>query len=169
MRLRVACGSRTGSARCLRGLFRISNRCLKSCRGCRGCFSIGRCGPNGSLKSWWGGHWNMKALLWFSQHGKLSGTVHYCDLTIYATGKILRLQHNSITTTFMWLFILIELITWMFLVALVCLSVCKQHCSKKIINELQWNFMEGSGTMKNWLNFGGNLSLLRWVNEPKTP
>ena len=24
------------------------------------------------------------------------------------------------------------------------------------------------GTMKNWLNFGGDLGLLRWVNEQKT-
>ena len=39
----------------------------------------------------------------------------------------------------------------------VCLFVFKQHCSK-IIDKLQWLFMEGAGVVRNnkWVNFGGN-------------
>ena len=56
----------------------------------------------------------------------------------------------------------------MFLVALVCLFVCGQHCSKRY-ERIGVNFYGGvlGSTMKNWLNFGGDLSILRWVNEQK--
>ena len=39
------------------------------------------------------------------------------------------------------------------------------------MNGLGWNFMDGSwvlsSTRKNWLNFGGDLGIVRWVNEQK--
>ena len=45
----------------------------------------------------------------------------------------------------------------MFLVALVCLSVCEQHYSKSY-EPIVMKFYGGTqgGTMKNWLNFGDN-------------
>ena len=55
----------------------------------------------------------------------------------------------------------------MFLVALVCLfAVCGQHYSKTY-ERIGMKFYEGvpDSTMKNWLNFGGDLGILRWVNE----
>ena len=63
----------------------------------------------------------------------------------------------------------------MYLVALVCLFVCLSVClsvdniTQKVINGLGWNFMEGAlgSTMKNWLNFGGDQGILRWVHEQK--
>ena len=58
----------------------------------------------------------------------------------------------------------------MFLVALVCLSggLFVDIITKKVINRLGWNFMEVLGTtVKNWLNFGGDMGILRWVNEQK--
>ena len=59
----------------------------------------------------------------------------------------------------------------MFLVALVCLSVCLSvnNITQKVMNGLGWNFMDGScsSTSKNWLNFGGDLGIVRWVNEQK--
>ena len=64
----------------------------------------------------------------------------------------------------------------MFLVALriglfvlsVCLSVCGQHCSKRY-ERISLRFYGGvlSSTMKNWLKFCGDLSILRCVNELK--
>ena len=50
----------------------------------------------------------------------------------------------------------------------VCLSGCEQHYSKRD----EWIVMKfyvrvQGGTMLNWLNFGGNLDLLTWVNERK--
>ena len=56
-----------------------------------------------------------------------------------------------------------------FSVALVCLSVCKQHYSKRY----KWIAMKFSGgdhkgsTRKNCLNFSDNPASLRWVNEQK--
>ena len=49
----------------------------------------------------------------------------------------------------------------------VCLSV--DNITQKVMNRLGWNLMEGSlgSTRKNWLNFGGDLGILRWVNERK--
>ena len=60
------------------------------------------------------------------------------------------------------------------LVALVCLSEClsvsEQHYSKRyerIMMKFYWRVW--GDTIKNWLNFGGDLGLPRWVNEEKTP
>ena len=63
----------------------------------------------------------------------------------------------------------------MFLVALVSLSVCLSVClsvdniTQKVMNGLGWNFYGRilSSTRKNWLNFGGDLGIVRWVNEQK--
>ena len=54
----------------------------------------------------------------------------------------------------------------MFLAALVCLSVCGQHYSRSYewIGTKLYGGVLGS-TMKNWLNFGGDLGILRWVND----
>ena len=64
----------------------------------------------------------------------------------------------------------------MFLVALVslsvclfvCLFVCGQHYSKSY-ERIGMKFYGRvlSSTRKNWLNFGGDLSIVRWVNEQK--
>ena len=60
----------------------------------------------------------------------------------------------------------------MFLVALVCLSVClfvcEQHYSKSY-ERIGMKFYGRvlSSTSKNWLNFGGDLGIVRWVNEQK--
>ena len=44
----------------------------------------------------------------------------------------------------------------MFSVSFVCLSVSNNVL--KIMNRLQWNFVEGFGVLKNkWLNFGDDL------------
>ena len=62
----------------------------------------------------------------------------------------------------------------LFLVALVCLfvclSVCGQHYSKSY-EHIGMKFYGGvlGSTMKNWLNFGGDLGILRWANEQKKP
>ena len=50
----------------------------------------------------------------------------------------------------------------MFLVVLVCLSVCGQHYSKsyeRIGVKVYGRFL--GSTMMNWLNFGGDRSILR--------
>ena len=76
-----------------------------------------------------------------------------------------------------WLLLLLLLITSlakevMFLVRLVCLSVCLsvpgQHYSKSY-ERIRMKFYGGvlGSAMKNWLNFGGDLGILRWVNEQK--
>ena len=51
----------------------------------------------------------------------------------------------------------------------VCLFVWKQHYSKRY-EQIPMKFYEGvwGGNRKNWLNFGGDLRLLRWDNEQKT-
>ena len=64
----------------------------------------------------------------------------------------------------------------MFLVALVslsvclfvCLFVCGQHYSKSY-ERIGMKFYGRvlSSTSKNWLNFGGDLGIVRWVNEQK--
>ena len=60
----------------------------------------------------------------------------------------------------------------MFLVALVslsvCLFVCGQHYSKSY-ERIGMKFYGRvlSSTWKNWLNFGGDLGIVRWVNEQK--
>ena len=60
----------------------------------------------------------------------------------------------------------------MFLVALVslsvCLFVCGQHYSKSY-ERIGMTFYGRvlSSTRKNWLNFGGDLGIVRWVNEQK--
>ena len=48
----------------------------------------------------------------------------------------------------------------------VCLSVCGQHYSKSY-ERIGMKFYGGilGSTMKNWLYFGGDLDILRWVNE----
>ena len=64
----------------------------------------------------------------------------------------------------------------MFLVALVslsvclfvCLFVCGQHYSQsyeRIAMKFYGRVL--SSTSKNWLNFGGDLGIVRWVNEKK--
>ena len=37
------------------------------------------------------------------------------------------------------------------------------------MNGLGWNFIDGvlSSTRKNWLKFGGDMGIVRWVNEQK--
>ena len=52
----------------------------------------------------------------------------------------------------------------------VCLFVCGQHYSKSY----EWIRMKFYGrvlssTRKNWLNYGGDLGIVRWVNEQKIP
>ena len=51
----------------------------------------------------------------------------------------------------------------------VCLSV--DNITQKVMNGLGMKFYGGvlGSTMKNWLNFGGDPGILRWVNEQKTP
>ena len=48
----------------------------------------------------------------------------------------------------------------------VCLSVCGQHYSKSY-ERIGMKFCGGvlGRTMKNWLNFGGDLGILKWVQE----
>ena len=57
----------------------------------------------------------------------------------------------------------------MFLVALVCLFVCLfvYNITQKVMNGLGWNFSGRvlRSTVKNWLNFGGDLGIVRWENE----
>ena len=50
----------------------------------------------------------------------------------------------------------------------VCLFVCGQHYSKSY-ERIEMNFYGRvlSSTRKNWLNFGGDLGIVRWVNEQK--
>ena len=60
----------------------------------------------------------------------------------------------------------------MFLVALVCLFVCLfvcgQHYSKSYERiGMKFYGQVLSSTRKNWLNFGGDLGIVRWVNEQK--
>ena len=56
----------------------------------------------------------------------------------------------------------------MFLVALVSLFVCGQHYSKSY-ERIGMKFYGRvlSNTRKNWLNFGGDLGIVRCVNEQK--
>ena len=51
----------------------------------------------------------------------------------------------------------------------VCLLVCEQHYSKSY-KRIRMKFYGGvrGSTMKNWLNFGGDLGILRWVKWAKT-
>ena len=58
----------------------------------------------------------------------------------------------------------------MFLVVLVCLSVCLWATLLNSYERIRINFYGGvlGGTMKKWLNLGGGFGLLRWVNEQKT-
>ena len=55
-----------------------------------------------------------------------------------------------------------------FVCVFVCLFVCGQHYSKSY-ERIRLKFYGGvlGSTMKNWLNFGGDPGLLRWVNEQK--
>ena len=64
----------------------------------------------------------------------------------------------------------------MFLVALVSLSVCQSVClfvcGQHYSKSYEWIGMKFYGrvlssTRKNWLNFGGDLGIVRWVNEQK--
>ena len=50
----------------------------------------------------------------------------------------------------------------------VCLSVCGQHYSTSY-ERIGMKFYGGvlGSTMKNWLNVGGDLGILKWVNEKK--
>ena len=50
------------------------------------------------------------------------------------------------------------------------LSVCGQDYSKSYERiEVKFYGEVLGSTMKNWLNFGNDLNILRWVNEQKTP
>ena len=53
----------------------------------------------------------------------------------------------------------------MFLVALVCLFVCLSKSYERIGMKFYGRVL--SSTSKNWLNFGGDLGIVRWVNEQK--
>ena len=57
-----------------------------------------------------------------------------------------------------------------FVCLFVCLFVCGQHYSKSY-ERIGMKFYGGvlDSTMKNRLNFGGDLGTLRWLNEQKTP
>ena len=52
----------------------------------------------------------------------------------------------------------------------VCLFVCEQHYSKSY-ERIGMKFYGRvlSSTSKNWLNFGDDLGIVRWVNEQKKP
>ena len=54
------------------------------------------------------------------------------------------------------------------LACLVCLSISKHHYSKSY-KQIAMKFYGGvqGDTMENWLNSGGDLGLLRGVNEQK--
>ena len=63
----------------------------------------------------------------------------------------------------------------MFLVALVCLFVCLFVClsvdniTPKVTPKVMKFYGEVlDSTLKTWLNFGGDLGILRWVNEQKS-
>ena len=50
----------------------------------------------------------------------------------------------------------------------VCLFVCEQHYSKSYERiGMKFYVRVLSSTSKNWLNFGGDLGIVRWVNEQK--
>ena len=58
----------------------------------------------------------------------------------------------------------------MFLIAVVCLFVCGQHYSQSY----KWIGMKFCGgvlgsTLNKCLNYGGDVGILRGVNEQKTP
>ena len=57
----------------------------------------------------------------------------------------------------------------LFVCLFVCLSVCGQHYSTSY-KQIGMKFYGGvlGSTMKNSLNFGGDVGILRWVNEQKT-
>ena len=60
----------------------------------------------------------------------------------------------------------------MFLVALVSLSVCLFVCGQRYSKSYERIGMKfygrvQSSTRKNWLNFAGDLGIIRWVNEQK--
>ena len=60
----------------------------------------------------------------------------------------------------------------MFLVALVCLFVCLFVCGQHYSKSYERIGMKFYGRVlssksKNWLNFGGDLGIVRWVNEQK--
>ena len=57
----------------------------------------------------------------------------------------------------------------MFSVVLVCLSVCLWTALLSY-EQITMKFYEGvqGGKMNTWLNFGGDLGLLKWVNEQAT-
>ena len=59
-------------------------------------------------------------------------------------------------------------LNWLPVCPSVCLFVCGQHYSKgyeRIVMKF-WGVVLG-GTMKNWLNYSGDLGLQRWVSEQK--
>ena len=50
----------------------------------------------------------------------------------------------------------------------VCLSVCGQHYSESYKRiGMKFYGVVLSSIMKSWLNFGGDLGILRWVNGQK--
>ena len=60
----------------------------------------------------------------------------------------------------------------MFLVVLVCLFVCLFVCGQHYSKSYEWIGIKFYGrllssTRKNWLNFGGDLGIVRWVNKQK--
>ena len=74
-------------------------------------------------------------------------------------------HHTSIRYSRLQHIIVMFLVRWLFLS--VYLSV--DNITQRVMNGLGWNFMDGflSSTRKNWLNFGGDLGIVRWVNEQK--
>ena len=59
----------------------------------------------------------------------------------------------------------------MFSVELVCPSVCLQATLLKNYEQIAMKYYGGiqGGKMNEWLNLDGDLGLLRWIYEQKTP
>ena len=91
--------------------------------------------------------------LWF-----MASVVWWCHLVVYTKNYLLGITSLAKEV--------------MFLVALVSLSVCLFVCGQHYSNSYERIGMKFYGrvlssTRKNWLTFGGDLGIVRWVNERK--
>ena len=75
---------------------------------------------------------------------------------------------TSFAKEVMFLVALVSLSVCLSVCLFVCLFVCEQHYSKSY-ERIGMKFYGRvlSSTRKNWLNFGGDLGIARWVNEQK--
>ena len=110
--------------------------------------------------------WLVQLFTWVKHHW-----IQWCFLFLYVsitdTSSHLKKYHTIMNT--------IILIIWLakggyVLVVSVCLSVCLSVSGQYYSKRCEWiamKFYRGvwGGTMKNWLYFGGDMGLLRWVNE----